>query len=85
VCVGVDLAKQNSITQQILAQYLQKRLNRAGGTVQAGGQQLQLLQAAGSDNGSNDLKNATENLEDDDDVIGAAQYYQGQTVPVAYL
>ncbi|XP_050423444.1 low affinity immunoglobulin epsilon Fc receptor [Adelges cooleyi] len=26
----VDLAKQNSITQQILAQYLQKRLTRAG-------------------------------------------------------
>lgn len=76
--------KQNSITQQILAQYLQKRLNRAGGTVQAGGQlQLQLLQAAGvSDNGSNDRKNAAENVQEDDDVIGDAQYYQGQRLHI---
>lgn len=73
--------RQNNITQQILARYLQKRLqNRAGGgNVQIG--QPQLLPT-----GSNDFqgiqKNSVENLyaeEDDDGVIGDTQYYQGQT------
>lgn len=83
MCVGVDLTKQNSITQQILAQYLQKRLNRAGGTVQVVGQQ-QLLQSTANDlSGANGItqKNAAENLyaTDQDDVFEDTQYYQGQT------
>lgn len=82
LCVGVDLVRQNSITQQILTQYLQKRLNRAGGSVQVG--QPQLL--AGSDNlsavpgGNGVQKNSAENLYargEDDDIVGDAQYYQG--------
>lgn len=85
VCVGVDLVRQNSITQQILAQYLQKRLNRAGGSVQVGQQQL-AQQLAGIDSGNggggNAQKYSAENpltaaVEDDVDV-GDAEYYQGQ-------
>lgn len=85
MCVGVDLVRQNSITQQILAQYLQKRLNRAGGSVQIGQQQFG-QQLAGTDlgngGGSNVQKNSADNpltagAEDDID-IGDAQYYQGQ-------
>lgn len=85
MCVGVDLVRQNSITQQILAQYLQKRLNRAGGSVQVGQQQLaQQLAGIDSGNGGGDnvQKYSAENpltaaVEDDADV-GDAQYYQGQ-------
>lgn len=79
--------RQNSITQQILAQYLQKRLNRAGGSVQVGGRQpAQLLSPAGNDllaGGNGVQKNdAAESLytkeDDNDDIIGDAQFYQGQ-------
>lgn len=86
VRVGGDLTRQNSITQQILAQYLQKRLNRAGGTVQVVGQQ-QLLQGTGNDlpvvTGPSGIiqKNGAENLYStaEDDVIGDTHYDQGQT------
>lgn len=82
MCIGVELAKQNSITQQILAQYLQKRLIRAGGSVPvAGQQQLSDLPTPG---GGGVQKNSGENLyaaeEDDVDIVGDANYYQGQTL-----
>lgn len=81
MCVGgVDLARQNGITQQILTQYLQKRLNRAGGSnVQVGHQQLLTgneLPAAGGNNGFQ--KNAAENhLYAEEDDIEDAQNVQG--------
>lgn len=82
VCVGADLAKQNSITQQILTQYLQKRLARAGGNIQSAGQhQLVgndlLINSGGGGNGVQ--KNVAENLYaiEEDDLIGDTQYYQG--------
>jgi len=90
LCVGGDLVRQNSITQQILAQYLQKRLNRAGGSVQQIGQPQLLLPTGGNDltasvvgiNNNSIQKNVAENLydgspDDDDDIIGDARYYQG--------
>lgn len=90
LCVGVDLVRQNSITQQILTQYLQKRLNRAGGSVQQIGQPQLLLPTGGNDlaasavgiNNNSIQKNVAENLydgspDDDDDIIGDARYYQG--------
>lgn len=74
--------RQNNITQQILARYLQKRLqNRAGGG-QIGPPQL-LLPTNGNDLQSLQ-KNSVENLYaeeedgDDDDIVGDTQYYQGQ-------
>jgi len=84
---GVDLVRQNSITQQILAQYLQKRLSRAGGSVQVGGRQPAqslLSTPAGNDLPAGVQKNdAAESLyaeedDNDDDVIGDAQFYQGE-------
>ncbi|XP_001950803.2 collectin-10 isoform X1 [Acyrthosiphon pisum] len=88
---GGDLVRQNSITQQILAQYLQKRLNRAGGSVQQIGQPQLLLPTGGNDltasvvgiNNNSIQKNVAENLydgspDDDDDIIGDARYYQGE-------
>jgi len=94
LCVGGDLVRQNSITQQILAQYLQKRLNRAGGSVQQIGQpQLLLPTGGGNDltasvvgiNNNNIQKNVAENPydgspDDDDDIVGDARYYQGLNV-----
>ncbi|XP_025414278.1 mannose-binding protein C-like isoform X2 [Sipha flava] len=85
---GVDLLRQNSITQQILTQYLQKRLNRAGGSVQQVGQPQQLLPATGNDfpvpgaAGYGGLqRNTAENVyakEDIDDIVEDPQYYQGE-------
>lgn len=78
--------RQNSITQQILAQYLQKRLNRAGGSVKQIGQP-QLLPTAGNDltaginNYGVQMRNVAESLYDegrpDDDVTEDARYDQG--------
>lgn len=72
--------RQNNITQQILARYLQKRLKNRAGSGQIGPPQLLLP--------NNDLqsiqKNSVENIYaeledgDDDDIIGDTQYYQGQ-------
>lgn len=81
MCVGgVDLARQNGITQQILTQYLQKRLNRAGGSnVQVGHQQLLTsneLPAAGAGN-NGFQKNDAENLYAEEDDAEDAQYSQG--------
>lgn len=80
LCVGVDLVRQNSITQQILAKYLQKRLDRAGGNVLRIGQP-QLL-STGNDLQAGAQKNDAESLYDeaaeDDDIIGDVQLYQGQ-------
>lgn len=82
MCVGVDLVRQNSITQQILAKYLQKRLDRAGGNVLRIGQP-QLL-STGSDLQAGAQKNDAESLyaeaaAGDDDIIGDdVQLYQGQ-------
>lgn len=92
LCVGVDLVKQNSITQQILAQYLQKRLNRAGGSGQVGGgggggrqPSAQLISApAGNDLSAGGVQRndaaAADSVyaEEDDDIIGDARFYQGQ-------
>ena len=74
--------RQNSITQQILTQYLQKRLNRAGGSVQQVGPQ-QLLLATGNDLpagvGNGVQRNAVESLyAGEDDIIGDERYDQGQ-------
>lgn len=96
LCVGVDLLRQNSITQQILTQYLQKRLNRAGGSVQQVGQPQLLLPAAtgndfpaaaGGGVGNGALqRNAAENpyaKEDVDDTVEDPQYYdQGQMITI---
>lgn len=90
LCVGGDIVRQNSITQQILAQYLQKRLNRAGGSVQQIVQPQLLLPTGGNDltasvvglNNNGIQRNVAENLydgrpDDDDDSIEDARYYQG--------
>lgn len=80
LCVGVDLVRQNSITQQILAKYLQKRLDRVGGNVLRIGQPH--LLSAGSDLQAGAQKNDAESLYTeaavDDDIIGDVQLYQGQ-------
>ncbi|KAF0768650.1 mannose-binding protein C-like isoform X1 [Aphis craccivora] len=88
---GGDIVRQNSITQQILAQYLQKRLNRAGGSVQQIVQPQLLLPTGGNDltagvvglNNNGIQRNVAENLydgrpDDDDDSIEDARYYQGE-------
>lgn len=74
MCVGaVDLTKQNSITQQILAQYLQKRLVGTGRNVH---QQL----TPNVDNNRKYTDNPYNDQLNEEDLIEDAQtaFYQGQ-------
>lgn len=75
--------RQNGITQQILAQYLQKRLNR--GSVQQVGQQQAFAAAAAAGTElpgvlpRNTADNVFAEIEDDDGgVAGDTQFNQGQ-------
>lgn len=78
--------RQNGITQQILAQYLQKRLNR--GSVQQVGQQQAFAAAAASAAGTesplvlqrNTADNVFAEIEDDGGVAGDTQYNQGSGI-----
>lgn len=72
--------RQNGITQQILAQYLQKRLNR-GSVQQVGQQQPFAPTAAGTESSVVLQRNTADNvfveLEDNGGVVEDTQYYQG--------